>query len=123
MTREEARNFIPNIGDGNSVSSPQFGAIGFDDNDQIDQIMIFAVRWTTPSGITAGSCWSELEERFGANYNLSSLDGTFRVNFTRSHIPVHPESEDWAYWSYNVRFTRDNDSNIVGMISIRSRTE
>ena len=123
MTREEARNFIPNIGDGSLVSSPQFGAIGFNDDDQIDQIMIFAVRWITPSGIAAGSAWSELEKKIGETYNLSSLDGMFRVNFTRSHTPVLPESEEWKYWSYNVRFTRDDDNDVVGMISIRSRTE
>jgi len=120
MTREEARNFIPNIGDGNSVSSPQFGAIGFDDDDRINLIMIFAVRWTTPSGIVAGSYWSELEERFDTRYNLISGDSGFSVYLTRNHVPVHPESEEWGYRSYSVSFNGDNR---IGMITIESRRE
>jgi len=123
MTREEARNFIPQIEDHNPAIFPQLGYISFND-DRISQIVIFAANWTTLGGITAGSYQSESEERFDMSYNhLSSPTGSFFVYFTRNHVPVHPESEEWEYRSYSVLFHVDNASNRIVSISIRSRGE
>jgi len=123
MTREDVREFLPNIGYDELVILPQMGSIGFTDNDRIDAILIFGMRWTTPSGIAAGSDWDVLEERIGEKYNFISSEGSFFVHFTRDHIPVHPESEKWEYRSYNVSFTKHDSSNSIGMIHIRSRLE
>ena len=120
MTREDVRKFLPNIGDDELVIFQQLGSIGFDENDRINRFLIVAARWTTPSGIAAGSCWTKLEERFGESYNLSSIDSGFYVYFTRNHVPVHPESEEWAYRSYSVSF---NGDDTIGLIHIRSRME
>ena len=124
MTREDARKFLPNIGDDDASLFPQLGAIGFDDDDQIDVLLIFAGIWATPSGIAFGSYWSELEERFDASYrHPASSDDWIYVYFTRDHTLVHPESEEWIYRSYSVSFTKNNDDNSIGMIHVRSRTE
>lgn len=132
MTRENARIAFPNLGVEGSGIFPQWGSIRFDDDDRIDQIMIFvntvtgnpyAMLWTTPSGIALGSHWSEINERFDSSYNRSSLDGAFRLYFTRNHIPVHPESEEWEYRSYYVSLTGRNDEGRIFSITIESRRE
>ena len=132
MTREDARVAFPNLRDEGPVILPQWGTISFDEDDRIEQIIIlvnavagnpYALLWTTPSGIALGSYWSEVHERFDAKYNVSSVDGTFAVYFTRDHIPVYPESEKWAYRSYYMDFTGDNPEARIFSIAMRSRSE
>jgi len=126
MTREYAQDMIPSISDQRLTVFPEFGYIGFDDNDRIDRIMVMATAtsgfWVTPSGIALGDDWSDLDEWFDAIYDrYPDSDSSLRIHFTRNHVPVHLESEGWEYRSYNVLFT--NDSDRIWAISIRSRTE
>ena len=136
MTREEVQRVV-DVGEAEPAVFPCWGVIGFDERDRVDTIFIRinmdqqcliddnippALLWGTPNGITLGSPWSELEERFDASYNLSSFsDRTVTIHFTRDHVPVHEDSGLWEYRSYYVAFVKSSSSDTIWGIDMRRR--